>query len=250
MINIHENFSEAYKDAKEALDDHTFCSRKHTDFYAYECRAWYSFFKLNDLEQARQDFNSCTIINLKQMNSGVDLFSYNRNSPLYAAFSDNKETISAFSNVEYLIRSGPNKNKTNKQVAKKGKSHIYIDTIVKAMVGDEKGLSENLDIMESVFLRLKKNQPLLPDYDFFRGILTKNKDKIYESIVYLSTKAHKKRNRHSYYLKDVVSQPGAGFAKIAWMNEIELEFDNELIPNSLLPIAPLSVYENSVSGKP
>ncbi len=114
------------------------------------------------------------------------------------------------------------------------------------MAGDLDGLSLNLKIMETVFLKMKKNAVFKTDYDFFSGILEHNKDKVFGAINILSTKEHKTRNKNSFYMKDIVSQPASGYAKIAWINGLEIEFDNDLIPNQLLPMSPLSNYPNKI----
>ena len=107
---------------------------------------------------------------------------------------------------------------------------------------DMKGLKTNLDLMDQTFMTLKKNAKFRMDRQFFEGILQRDKDSIFESIETMSTIEHKKRNKHSFYMKDYVSHQEIGYAKIAWLNDIEIEFNNKFIPNSMLPINPNSKY--------
>ena len=213
---------------------------------SFESEAWYEYLIENNIEKSKEAFSNCAKIDLEQCSFDNDIFSYKRNSPLYAILSDNLEVIKSFSDIDYTLKSGPKKNKTYKELIKLGKSHIYIDTIIKSMNKDHQGLNDNLVIMDNVFLKMKKNAPLKIDYDFFKAILDKNKDLIFESINTLVTKEHKKRNRDSAFYKDLISQPAMGYAKIAWINGYELEFDSTLIHNELLPFKPNKNYSDQV----
>lgn len=84
------------------------------------------------------------------------------------------------------------------------------------------------------------------NYTFFKGILDRDKDAIFDSITRLATKEHKRRNKNSYYMKTLISQPAMGYAKIAWINGFEVEFDSPLISNDLLPIKPSKDYQNKI----
>lgn len=213
---------------------------------SFESEAWYEYLIENNIEKSKEAFSNCGKIDLEQCSYNKDIFNYKRNSPLYAVLSDNLDVISSFNEIDYNIKNGTKKIKTYKELVKLGKSHIYIDTIIKSMNKDYKGLKENLKIMDNVFLKMKKNALLKIDYDFFKGILDKNKDLIFESINTLANKEHKKRNRDSAFYKDLVSQPAMGYAKIAWVNGYELEFDSTLIHNELLPFKPNKNYTNQV----
>tara|TARA_R110002012_G_scaffold21035_1_gene74021 strand:+ start:2735 stop:3451 length:717 start_codon:yes stop_codon:yes gene_type:complete len=213
---------------------------------AFEAEAWYKYLVENNVAESKEAFSNCAKIDLEECAFNKDIFGYKRNSPLYAVLSDNNKIINSFSKIDYTIRSGPLKNKSYKEIVKAGKSHIYIDTIIKSMNQDYEGLSANLKTMESVLLKMKKYAVLKIDFDFFNGILNKDKDVIFKSINTLSTKEHKKRNRESAFYKDLISQPAMGYAKIAWRNGFELEFESPLIHNGLLPIKPNFNYTDKV----
>lgn len=251
MVELYKSINEAYESGQKQLirlKDEKFDFEKivFSLYLSFESSAWYNCLQRKNINAAKQDFYNCGIANISQTEEGVDIFSYNRNSPLNAAFSDSKELINSFADIEYTLRSGPLRGKTNKEIARTGKSHIYIDTIIKSMNKDYDGLNSNLKLMQSIFLKFKKNQVFKTDFDFFDGISNDNKDKVFKSINRLATLEHKKRNKNSYYMKDLISQPAAGYAKIAWINGLELEFENQLIPNELLPIKPLINYENKI----
>ncbi len=251
MIDLYNDLLIAYERGQDDLirlknDGYEFDKIVSHLYQSFEASAWYNCLIKKDIESAKQDFYNCGLADIEDSKIGKDIFGYKRDSPLNASLSDSKELIDSFATIEYKLRSGPQKGKTNKDLAKIGKSHIYIDTIIKSMTRDYDGLMSNLIVMETVFLRMKKNAVFTNDYDFFSGILKQDKDKVFNSINILSTKEHKKRNKDSYYKKDLISQPALGFAKIAWINEMELEFDNDLIPNELLAIKPLDRYQDKI----
>lgn len=249
MIELYSDLSKAYETGQQELihlinGKYEFKNILANLYLSFEASAWYSYLTKHDLNAAKQYFYNCGLVDIEDVKSGNDIFGYKRNSPLNVAFSDCNELIDSFVNVEYVIRSGPQKGKTNKQLSQLGFDHIYIDTIIKAMAKDIDGLGSNLEIMERVFLKLKKHEALKSDYEYFKGVLNRDKDKIIEVINIMSTKEHKKRNKEPFYMKNIISQPGVGYAKIAWINGIEIEFDNVLIPNELLPVKPLNRYDN------
>ncbi|WP_152286666.1 hypothetical protein [Flavicella marina] len=213
---------------------------------SFESEAWYESLIENNIEKSKEAFSNCAKIDLEECSFNKDIFNYKRNSPLYAILSDNLEVVNSFNKIDYTITSGPKKYKTYKELVKIGKSHIYIDTIIKSMNKDYQALDENLKIMDNIFLKMKKNVALKIDYNFFKGILEKNKDLVFESINALATKEHKKRNRDSAFYKDLISQPAMGYAKIAWINGYQLEFDSTLIHNELLPFKPNKNYTDRV----
>lgn len=254
MTDSYEGLIEAYKYGQRGLiklkdkkyETYKFEKFIFTLYSGFEARAWYNCLLMQDVNAAKQDFYNCGLADIEATKKSKDIFGHKRDSPIYAALSDSKDLIRSFEGLEYTLGSGPYAGKTNKELAKIGKGHIYIDTIIKAMNRDEEGLGANLDIMENVTLKLKKHAALKVDYDFFKGILERDKDAIFTAINTLSTKDHKKRNSQSRYMKDIISQPAIGYAKIAWINEFELEFDSPRIFNDLLPVRPLKNYKNEI----
>ena len=228
--------------------EYVFSKALNMIWQSFESEAWYEYLVENNIENSKEAFSNCAKIDLEICSfNNSNIFEYKRDSPIYAILSDNLEVINSFAKVDYSIKTSPKKIKTHKELVKNGKSNIYIDTIIKSMNKDYSGLSNNLKTMESTFLKLKKNDLIKVDYDFFNGILNKNKDVIFESINTLVTKQHKKRNLKSSIYRDLVSQPAMGYAKIAWVNGFELEFDSPLIHNALLPFKPNNNYSEKVS---
>ena len=228
--------------------DYIFKNSAFTLWGAFETRAWCELIKSSDLGACKSSFYNCGLIDIECGLFNDNIFSAGRNRPLYAALSDNTELHKQFSDINYIMQGGPHTGKTFKDIAKKGHDELYIDCIIKALNLDLDGLKENIKILENVTLKKKTRQWMLPDYEFFKSILTGNKDLAFNSINLLSTKHHRKRNTHSFELKDVVSQPAMGFAKIAWINGMQLEFESPLIFNELLPISNNIKYTDEVKS--
>ncbi|QSE98850.1 immunity 49 family protein [Fulvivirga lutea] len=244
LIEAHSSGQERLK--RYANSDYILKNCLSSIWESYEASAWYYGLIENDELMAKQYFNNCGFVDLEECLFNKDIFGYKLNSPIYAALSDNIDLINQFANADYIIQSGPNNKKTFKEIAKIGESHIYIDTIIKSMNKDHKGLSLNIQSMKDVFIKKKKNAVFAPDMNFFEGIIKNDKDKIFKSIQLLATTWHSSRNKHSSIYQNFVSQPAMGYAKIAWINGFELEFNSPLIHNHLLPLKALPKYSNDL----
>ena len=79
-------------------------------------------------------------------------------------------------------------------------------------------------------------------FQFYESLLSRDLSKITNAIeIYLTKKEHKYRNFHDKF-PELISYPAVGYVKICLINGINIEIDNEYIPNDLLKIAPLSKY--------
>jgi hypothetical protein len=103
-------------------------------------------------------------------------------------------------------------------------------------------LANLLEIAKEKTLDKKKNEWMKLDVQYFEGLINKDKDLVKDVVEKLCTKLHKTRNRHSWFYKDIVSQPALGYAKIAWLNDLQIEIDNDLVHNEFLPSNPNKEY--------
>lgn len=200
---------------------------------------------------AKQAFSDCAkadiyYFDLFRNNVGTDLFSFGRTHALVTALSDNQEAIKDYSKIDYEIPFRGKKKMKFSELASKGEGHIYCDIIIKAMNKDLDGVSKDIEIIKNKCLPKKKNQWMELDLQFFQSIINKDKDSAFKIINILATKEHKKRNKDSWIYKDLISQPALGFAKILWINGIELEFNNKFLINELLPIKPNGNYKDNI----
>ena len=118
---------------KFASEDFILKNCLFTIWESFESSAWYELIINKDIEKAKQSFNDCGFADLEECNFSKDIFGYKRNSPIYAALSDNTYLIKQFANADYILQSCPKKGKSFKEIAKTGENHIYIDTIIKSM---------------------------------------------------------------------------------------------------------------------
>lgn len=224
---------------------------KDSIWETFHLKGWQESLIAKNYSNAKQAFSDCAkadiyYFDLFKNNVSTDLFSFGRTHALVTALSDNQDVIKDYAKIDYEIpHRGKNKIKFSELVSK-GEGHIYCDIIIKAMNKDLDGVSKDIEIIKNKCLTKKKNLWMELDLQFFESIINKDKDSAFEIINILATKEHKKRNKHSWIYKDLISQPALGFAKILWINEIELEFNNKFLINDLLPIKPNNNYNDSI----
>lgn len=214
--------------------------------------AIHSFFESGDLIKAKQHFNICGMLDAFKIKNYQDrMFDYDIPSVCYAFLSDNQPFLkNIYANLTYEATYLDDKTRepipiTMEENVQAGEPAIYCHTIQQFIKGNTKIIERNLQIIKNVTLPEKSQNPELMqiDYEFYKALLEKNKsrcEKILDQLI--SPKIHKKRNDDPL-LSQFVSQPALGYAKLAWMNGIEVEVNSPLIPKELLPIKPLDNYE-------
>lgn len=234
----------------KTLSDPNYNFKLYHNFWWYdnEKRALYYYFVENNIEKAKQCFYVCAMLdNLSITKFNNMLFGYGANHVSYAALSDNIDFIQIYSQLNYEIHGmsrGKKYTTSFSQLVAQGDHSIYCDCMLKAMSKDLEGLERNLRIMENITLKKKTRQTMKIDYDFFESILNSDKDKATEIINKLTApRLHNNRNKYSS-VQDFISHPALGFAKIAWINGLEVEPSSDLIPKDLLPIKPNKEYYN------
>lgn len=216
----------------------------------YQTKGWFELLINKNVRKAKQAFYDAAktdIYYYKLYQENVsDLFSYGRTHVLETSLSDSKPVMQEYSKIDYKLWRHGRKLVLYSDMVKEGAGHIYCDLINRAMNRDYTALSQSVQIVKQKSLKLKKNQWMNLDLDFFIGILDKDKDKVFNAINLLCTKEHKKRNKHSSYFKEIISHPAQGYLKIAWINGMEIEIINKYIHNEILPINPNELYEDNV----
>lgn len=247
-----EIYNEDEEQQKKWLDPkYSFKDRAYPLFFVYENKAWVEYLINSNISKTKQNFNNCALIDCERIERfNVRLFDYGRTHVLYCALSDNRELINRYSQLNYEIKyisRGKEYITSYRDFVEQGEDCIYCDLMIKAMNRDMDGLAHNLRIVEDITLKKKSRQWMQPDYEFFKAILNKDKDKAFKFVEFISSiKQHNSRNREDILKKHFVSQPGMGFAKIAWINELEIEPTSDKIFKDLLPIKPLKIYENPI----
>jgi len=98
------------------------------------------------------------------------------------------------------------------------------------------------DELEQRVTKFKKWEFAHFDKEIFAGFLERDKSRIEAGLAGLTEKKyHRKRGQWDGNI-DFISYPAVGYAKLAWLNGLEVEAVSPLIPRELLPIQPLNEY--------
>ena len=84
------------------------------------------------------------------------------------------------------------------------------------------------------------------EFGIYDAIYERDKDKIIEIVqTLLKPKVHKAYNKDfsEEFNGDIWSHHPVMFTKLAWMNRLEIEIDNPLVPMELIPVKPLDHYD-------
>lgn len=84
------------------------------------------------------------------------------------------------------------------------------------------------------------------EFGIYDAIYERDKDKIIEIVqTLLKPKVHKAYNKDfsEEFNGDIWSHHPVMFTKLAWMNGLEIEIDNPLVPMELMPVKPLDHYD-------
>ncbi len=249
LSNLIEHHSKLLSRLGEFSDKrYIFKNCKQTIWEAYQIDGWYEFLVNHNIEKAKQSFYNgakSDIYYYKLFTANVaDLFSYGRTHVLEASLSDEKSVIYEYSQIDYQLKKSGKKLFWYHDMVQQGENHIYCDMINKAMNRNISGLSELIEIARTKTVVKKTNEWIGLDLIFFQGLVDNDKDKIYNVINALCTSEHKKRNKHSWIYQDLVSQPAQGYAKIAWLNGLQVEIDSPLLHKELLPLQPNQTYND------
>lgn len=149
----------------------------------------------------------------------------------YALLSDNLELINRYA---YLGHS-----KYDWMVEHGHSTLMY--AVQQTIIEDWEKVQRCLDIMARKNQQI--NKVLLPDRMFLESFAKKDRQGM-EDALRLLLKDHKKRNKYMITAQDYISIPALGYAKLAWLKDIEIEIDHPLIPKELLPYRPLTHYDD------
>ena len=217
----------------------------------YQIKGWYELLIRNDTKKSKQAFFDAAKTDIyyyeTYKNQVTDLFSYGRTHVLEAALSDNESVMLEYSEINYQLNKHGRKLVWYSDMVNDGEGHIYCALISAAMTKNLEELQRLIRIVKTKCLKLKKNQWMNIDLGFFEGIIEQDELRIKETIIQLCTKEHKRRNKHSFFFKDIVSHPGQGYLKIAWLNDFKVEVDNDYIHNEIISIEPNKNYEDNIA---
>jgi len=153
---------------------------------------------------------------------------YDKYSICYALLSDNKNLIHDWSNL-------------TAPYFKPEKEPSIINSIQNSIKADWEKLDKNIFLLKNKTPK-KEKQLTQPFIEVFEGILAKNKKQTEEALGHMLL-LHNELNAYHTLYNEFISVDTTGLAKLAWLNGIEVEIDNPLVPKELLPISPLKDEE-------
>ena len=128
----------------------------------------------------------------------------------------------------------------------KPRGGVYCLAMQHLMAEDWKGLEEDIPIFRK--LSQKKGR-----WGFFAGLhlryheamLERNLEKVEAVLREFETPENLKKRSLGSMIDKFISHPTLGYAKLAWRHGLEVEVDSPLVPRELLPVQPLSHYEDA-----
>ena len=250
---IEENFERRSKTFEQIINNEYYFKNCRLSIWEYfQIKGWYELLINNDIKNSKQAFYDASKTDIyyyeTYKNQVADLFSYGRTHVLEAALSDNESAMIKYSQINYQLNKHGRQLVWYTDMVNEGEGHIYCALIRAAMTKNKTELKRLNEIVKTKCLELKKNQWMKIDLNFFEGIVEEDEKKTRDTIVQLCTKEHIRRNKHSFFFKDIVSHPAQGYLKIAWLNNMQIEIENKYIHSEIIPIKPNEVYEDNVAN--
>lgn len=105
---------------------------------------------------------------------------------------------------------------------------------------------EEVKKIENIAKELMKKNPkkfnYVPYLTAWRGYQEGRTDLVFEAVNEMISQ-HDRTNDFPL-LNDLISCPALGYAKLAWLQGMEIDFNHPLIPQAMLPYQPLEVYDD------
>jgi hypothetical protein len=214
--------------------------------------ALYALLEKNNLQKAKQHFDVCGLLDTFCVINHQDrMFDYKISSICYAMLSDNLPFLKdIYANLTYNIFYLDNDTREKiplsmDEMVENGEGAIFVHTIQQFLKNNAELIERNINLIETKYFKLypKDKESMIYDLEFYKALFQKDK-KSCETILQemVTPKIHKMRNCESLFRK-YVSMPALGYAKLAWICDVEVGVKSKLIPKKLLPIQPNESYE-------
>lgn len=249
---IEENFERRNRRFEQITNNEYYFKNCRLSIWEYyQIKGWYELLVNRNKVESKQAFYDAAKTDIyyyqTYKNHVADLFSAGRTHVLETALSDNQSVMEEYSQINYQLYKHGRKLVWYTDMVNDGEGHIYCALISAAMTKKKPELERLIEIVKTKCLKLKKNQWMNIDLKFFEGIVEEDETKVKDTILQLCTKEHKRRNKHSFFFKNIVSHPAQGYLKIAWLNNLQIEIDNEHIHQEIISIEPNQEYDDNVA---
>lgn len=198
------------------------------------------YYVKNDLKNAK---NIAYVI-AKLYPLGASFHLENKFPFFFALLSDNKKIIEEYSIISTDIK--PHPDLPEYEIGKlepRNYDTRFATYALQCVIKQD--WDEYHKIKELVKRKIKKLNPRNKyEFEFYDLLEHRDTTKIKELINLLLTKrVHKTLDRETSFFYEVFAFHPTLFTKLCWMNGLEIEIDNSLVPMNLMPIEPLEEYD-------
>lgn len=177
-------------------------------------------------------------------------FSYTMSTPdkfIFPILSDSEEVIKKFANLDtvHLLWGDYEPSYQEAKLKPSKDDPRYRTHALQAVLRHD--WEDYQRIKDTANLKINKLREVVEfEFGVYDAIYHKDKDKIIDIIqTLLKPKVHKAYNKDfgEEFSGEIWSHHPVMFTKLAWMNGLEIEIDNPLVPMELMPIKPLEHYD-------
>lgn len=208
-----------------------------------------AFLNKDEISQVKQWFYVSSLLRIESARY-LGGFSYTLSTPdefIFPILSDNTEVIEKFSHLDtvHLLwgEFEPNYQEAKFELSKDDPRY-RTHALQAVLRHDWEDYQKIKDIANQKINKIREVVQF--EFGIYDAIYEKDKDKIIEIVQTLLTpKVHKVYNKDfgEEFNGEIWSHHPVMFTKLAWMNGLEIEIDNPLVPMELMPIKPLEHYD-------
>ena len=207
-----------------------------------------AFLNKDEISQVKQWFYVSSLLRIESARYSGG-FSYTMSTPdefIFPILSDNTEVIEKFAHLDTVhLLWGEYEPSYQEAKFKPSKDDPRYRThaLQAVLRNDWKGYQEIKALANQKINKLREVVQF--EFGIYDAIYERDKDKIIEIVqTLLKPKVHKAYNKDfsEEFNGDIWSHHPVMFTKLAWMNGLEIEIDNPLVPMELMPVKPLDYY--------
>lgn len=208
-----------------------------------------AFFNKDEISQVKQWFYVSSLLRIESARYPGG-FSYTMSTPdefIFPILSDNTEVIEKFAHLDTVhLLWGEYEPSYQEAKFKPSKDDPRYRThaLQAVLRNDWKDYQEIKALANQKINKLREVVQF--EFGVYDAIYERDKDKIIEIVqTLLKPKVHKAYNKDfsEEFNGEIWSHHPVMFTKLAWMNGLEIEIDNPLVPMELMPVKPLDHYD-------
>ena len=208
-----------------------------------------AFLNKDEISQVKQWFYVSSLLRIESARYPGG-FSYTMSTPdefIFPILSDNTEVIEKFAHLDtvHLLWGEYEPSYQEAKFKPSKEDPRYRTHALQAVLrNDWKDYQEIKALANQKINKLREAVQF--EFGIYDAIYERDKDKIIEIVqTLLKPKVHKAYNKDlsEEFNGEIWSHHPVMFTKLAWMNRLEIEIDNPLVPMELMPVKPLDHYD-------